>query len=121
MAEAASILQQQVLWFSPLRTEQSALSAGQPNEQSIPPLLHVQAVTHTYGEGPPAVRDVTLTIWAGEFLALLGKNGSGKTTLAQHLGGLLTPTHGRVLLHGQELSQVPLHLFAQSELCFSEP
>ena len=113
VAEAASILQQQVLRFSPLRTEQSVPSAGQPNEQSIPPLLHVQAVTHTYGEGPPAVRDVTLTIRAGEFLALLGKNGSGKTTLAQHLGGLLTPTHGRVLLRGQELSQVPLHLFAQ--------
>ncbi|NOT53843.1 MAG: ABC transporter ATP-binding protein [Deltaproteobacteria bacterium] len=83
------------------------------HETSAAPLLEVQAVTHNYGEGAAAVREVTLTIHAGEFLALLGKNGSGKTTLAKHLGGLLTPTHGRVLLRGQELSQVPLHQFAQ--------
>jgi energy-coupling factor transport system ATP-binding protein len=85
----------------------------QHNEQSGPPLLQVQSVTHAYSEGPPAVHDVTLTIRSGEFLALLGKNGSGKTTLAKHLAGLLTPTQGHVLLRGQELGQVPLHQLAQ--------
>jgi energy-coupling factor transport system ATP-binding protein len=112
VAEAASVLQQQLPLSLHLTTDQSMPNAVL-NEQSTPPFLHVQAVTHIYSEGPPAVREVTLAIRSGEFLALLGKNGSGKTTLAKHLGGLLTPTHGRVLLHGQELSQVPLHQLAQ--------
>lgn len=113
VAQAASLLQQQVLRLSPLRTTPSVPSAGLPTEQHLPPLLQVQAVTHTYGTGLPAVREVTLSIRAGEFLALLGKNGSGKTTLAKHLAGLLTPTHGQVLLRGQALSQVPFQQFAQ--------
>jgi len=113
VADAAATLQRQVPLPPSLMTTQSAPGKAHGNEPSAPPFLHVQAVTHTYSEGPPAVRDVTLAIRAGEFLALLGKNGSGKTTLAKHLGGLLTPTHGCVLLHGQELNQVPLHQLAQ--------
>jgi cobalt transport protein ATP-binding subunit len=112
VADAASVLQQQIS-LSPYLTTGQSLPSIVLNEQSTPPLLQVQTVTHTYSERPPAVRDVTLTIRSGEFLALLGKNGSGKTTLAKHLGGLLTPTQGHVLLRGQELSEVPLHQFAQ--------
>lgn len=112
VVDAASILQQQIPLSPSLTIGQSHPSTFF-NEQSTPPLLYVQAVTHTYSEGPPAVSDVSLTIRSGEFLALLGKNGSGKTTLAKHLGGLLTPTQGHVLLRGQELSEVPLHQFAQ--------
>jgi energy-coupling factor transport system ATP-binding protein len=113
VAEAAATLQPHWSSAAPMPTAPSQATATPKHETSALPLLEVQAVTHNYGEGPPAVREVTLTIQAGEFLALLGKNGSGKTTLAKHLGGLLTPTHGRVLLRGQEVGQVPLHQFAQ--------
>jgi energy-coupling factor transport system ATP-binding protein len=78
-----------------------------------PPLLHLQSVTHVYPGDSPAVREVTLSIEEGEFIALLGQNGSGKTTVAKHLSGLLTPTQGQVFLRGQELRQVPLHRLAQ--------
>jgi energy-coupling factor transport system ATP-binding protein len=79
----------------------------------VPPLLHLQSVTHAYPGDSPAVCDVTLSIAEGEFIALLGQNGSGKTTLAKHLSGLLVPTRGQVFLRGQELRQVPLHRLAQ--------
>jgi energy-coupling factor transport system ATP-binding protein len=113
VADAAATLQQHLSLAPPVQVMPATSEETPKRENDAPPLLHVQAVTHSYGEGPPAVRDVTLTIQSGEFLALLGKNGSGKTTLAKHLGGLLTPTQGQVLLRGQELNQVPLHQFAQ--------
>src|SRR5712692_5713870 len=81
--------------------------------ESVPPLLHLQAVTHVYPGDSPAVCDVTLSLAEGEFIAVLGQNGSGKTTLAKHLSGLLAPTQGQVFLRGQELRQVPLHKLAQ--------
>ena len=55
-------------------------------------------VTHVYqsgeGEGHEALCGVTLSITAGEFVAVLGANGSGKSTLARHLNALLLPSEG---------------------------
>jgi energy-coupling factor transport system ATP-binding protein len=113
VADAVAALQQQMRFSLPQGPHPSIMREAPRGTNHAPPLLQVQAVTHSYGEGPPAVRNATLTIQEGEFLALLGKNGSGKTTLAKHLSGLLTPTHGHVLLHGQELREVPLHQLAQ--------
>jgi len=48
----------------------------------------------------PALCNISLSIQAGEWVALIGANGSGKTTLARHLNGLLTPTSGKVLVEG---------------------
>ena len=48
------------------------------------------------------MRDVSLAVAAGEFIALLGANGSGKTTLAKHLNGLLKPTGGGVRVNGRD-------------------
>lgn len=61
-------------------------------------------VTHVYrsgeGEGHEALRGVTLSIAAGEFVAVLGANGSGKSTLARHLNALLLPSAGTCLVRG---------------------
>ncbi len=69
----------------------------------------LEHVTHTYQEGSPfqstAIRDISMTIREGEFLALIGHTGSGKSTLAQHINGLLKPTEGRVLLDGQDIHE----------------
>ena len=75
------------------------------------PILQVEHLTHTYGEGTPfrrdAVKDVSLTIYKGEFLGIIGHTGSGKSTLIQHLNGLLRPTAGTVRLGGQDIWAEP--------------
>jgi NitT/TauT family transport system ATP-binding protein len=64
----------------------------------------------TRGEGgrPPdrftALEDITLEVRSGEFLALVGPSGCGKSTLLDLLGGLTTPTSGRILLDGRPIT-----------------
>lgn len=68
-----------------------------------------RAVTVEHGHGDAAVtalRDVELSIRAGERVGLSGRSGSGKTTLLHVLGGLLTPSRGEVLLGGEPLSSL---------------
>jgi multiple sugar transport system ATP-binding protein len=54
-----------------------------------------------------AVRDVTLTIDDGDFLVLLGPSGCGKTTRLRMIAGLLEPTTGRILLDGDDVTELP--------------
>ena len=70
-------------------------------------IIRVENLTHTYGAGTPfcrsAVQDMSLDIYRGEFLGIIGHTGSGKSTLIQHLNGLLKPTTGRILLGGKDI------------------
>ena len=65
-----------------------------------PPLLSFENVTKRFG-GTLAVDDVSLTLQAGEILALLGENGAGKSTLIKMLAGIHTPDGGRILFRGE--------------------
>ncbi|WP_243367020.1 ABC transporter ATP-binding protein [Fundidesulfovibrio soli] len=71
------------------------------------PLIRLEHVDKTYriAETPTVVlRDVSLDIGAGEFLALQGPSGSGKSTLLHIIGLLDRPTAGRYLLRGSDVS-----------------
>src|SRR4051812_13114507 len=59
-----------------------------------------------------ALQDVTLDIDAGELVALAGPSGSGKTTLLNIIGCVDKPTSGRVVLDGNDVTDVPLHALA---------
>jgi branched-chain amino acid transport system ATP-binding protein len=56
-----------------------------------------------------ALRNVSLTVNAGEVVTLIGANGAGKSTTLRAITGLLTPRSGRIVFEGEELTGVPAH------------
>ena len=71
------------------------------------PIIELKNLTHIYSPNTPfeqkALDNITLTIYRGEYLGIIGRTGSGKSTLIQHLNGLIRPTSGQVLLEGQDI------------------
>ena len=69
-------------------------------------LIELDRLSHVYHAGEEnehqALADVSLSIEAGEFVAVLGSNGSGKSTLAKHLDALLLPTSGVCRIDGMD-------------------
>ncbi len=73
--------------------------------QSGAPLFEAQNVSVTFG-GLKAVQNISLTLRPGEILGLIGPNGAGKTTLFNALTGFVTPSSGRVLLSGRDITRL---------------
>ena len=82
-------------------------------------MLKLQAVelNKSY-RGRKVVDDVELEIGQGEVVGLLGPNGAGKTTTFYILVGLSRPDSGRVLLNGEEITDLPMYLRARSGISY---
>jgi lipoprotein-releasing system ATP-binding protein len=79
------------------------------NRYSTPPVLCCLDISKVFQAGHtpiPVLRSLSLTVQAGENIAIIGRSGSGKSTLLHILGGLEAPTSGQVLFKGQDLSQL---------------
>lgn len=72
-------------------------------------ILQTENLVKSYKIGKlevPALRGITLEIKEGEFVAIMGPSGCGKSTLLHLLGGLLSPTSGKILIDDEDLSKV---------------
>ncbi|HEY4689375.1 MAG TPA: energy-coupling factor transporter ATPase [Anaerolineae bacterium] len=68
----------------------------------LSPVLELTRVSHAYGDHI-ALRNITLQVDAGEFVAVMGRNGSGKTTLLKCAIGLIKPKSGEVRVRGEDI------------------
>lgn len=84
-----------------LKTAGNSQRKGSPQGN---PIIKVQNLCHTYMPGTSferkALRDISLTINAGDRFGIIGQTGSGKTTLVQHLNGILKPDSGTLEVDG---------------------
>ncbi len=78
------------------------------------PLVEFHDVAFAYEPETPVLREVNLSIQAGDIIAVLGPNGAGKTTLVKHAIGLLKPKQGRVLLEGVDTRQLSVAQIAHT-------
>lgn len=71
------------------------------------PLIELKNITFKYqsDDTKNALSDVSLNIYPGEWVALIGHNGSGKSTLAKTINGLIAPTSGEIVVKGETVSE----------------
>ncbi|OWK46406.1 ABC transporter ATP-binding protein [Fimbriiglobus ruber] len=81
-------------------------NANPHHANGSPDAVRVVGVRFGYG-AVPAVRDVSLSVPAGQLLTLLGPSGCGKTTLLKLIGGYQTPASGRIELCGRDVTTLP--------------
>lgn len=85
-------------------------------------ILRVENLCKTYGDGASRVKaldNVSFTVEKGEFVAIIGPSGSGKSTLLHMLGGVDTPTSGKIYVDGQDvynLNEQQLAIFRRRQV-----
>ena len=80
------------------------------------PVIELREVSKIYqlgSEEVPALKDISIAVNKGEFVALLGPSGSGKSTLMNLVGCLSLPTHGTILLEGKDIANYDENELAQ--------
>jgi len=82
------------------------------------PALHIENLTSGYGEAM-VLRDVALSLPAGEVLAVLGKNGMGKSTLLKTIMGFLPARRGSIRIYGVETTDMPPHRLSALRVAYS--
>lgn len=91
--------------IGPVRLRIADDGAVESDDLRMSTRVEVQGICYDVKAGLRLLRDVSLTIEPGEFVALMGPAGAGKTTLMENMNGNMQPTIGRVLINGVDLHQ----------------
>ena len=73
-------------------------------------MIEVQQVRAGYDDGADVLRGLSITAAMGRILTILGPNGCGKSTLLKAIAGFLKPRAGNILVDGQDVGTVPVHM-----------
>lgn len=91
--------------IGPVRLRIASDGAVESDDLRLSTRVEVEGICFDVKAGIRLLRDVSLTIEPGEFVALMGPAGAGKTTLMENMNGNMQPTVGRVLINGVDLHQ----------------
>lgn len=94
---------------SDLDNKVMAVNSGYNNTVSSKPIIQIEHLFKEYKLGKQRISvidDVSLNIFEGEFVAIVGASGSGKSTLLHLLGGLDKPSQGRVIIDNQDINRL---------------
>ena len=80
------------------------------------PTLELQNISYSYEKGKSVLSNISVKLEAGKIYAVLGTSGSGKTTLLSLLGGLDTPTEGKVLFDGENITAKALEYHRRNHI-----
>ena len=72
------------------------------------PVIQITDFSYNYGQGDVSIKNINLTIYENDFIAIIGKNGCGKTTLLKNITGLLRPSGGDILIHGRSIKKMSI-------------
>ncbi len=72
------------------------------------PYIQIEGITKSYDDVTP-VKDISFSVYKGEFFSLLGRSGCGKTTLLRILAGFEKPTSGKILIDGVDITNLPAY------------
>lgn len=89
-------------------------------------VIKIEDISFSYNKNPnnqrEVLRNISLSVGAGEMVAILGRNGSGKTTLVRHIIGLLQPDAGKVVVLNKDVALTPTYELARDVgFCFQNP
>jgi branched-chain amino acid transport system ATP-binding protein len=70
-------------------------------------MLSIEGLSASYATGVPVLKNVSVEVPAGQFVAIVGPNGAGKTTLFKTISGIVKPQSGTIRFEGQDLLTVP--------------
>ena len=96
--------------------------AARPHAEGADPVVEVQHVSFAYPNRGDTLNGLTMQVYPGELVGLIGQNGAGKTTFTKLLNGLFKPKSGSVRIAGYDTSEVPTSTIAsQCATLFQNP
>ena len=97
----------------PIQPPTLTQNAGSP-PRNMPACLEVNHLNFGYTPATPVLKDINISVYPGDFMALMGHNGAGKTTLVKHLNGLIPCGTGTILFEGKGINKFKTKDLARS-------